>query len=1057
MINKTISCILNAKYIKNKLVLMALVMLMLMLNSLIITASPKGESTNSSTLQPITVTGTVTDESNLPLPGVYVVVQGTNQGTMTDAQGKYSLQVPGSDAKLVFSFIGFLSETVDVAGQALINVTLAQDIKAFEEVVVIGYGTISKQNVTGSVASMKGDVVRDIPTGNITYALQGRLAGVDMSQMSSRPGANMQIRIRGTRSLNASNDPLVVLDGIPFMGALSDIDPNSIKSIDILKDASATAVYGSRGANGVILVTTTKGSFSQKPSVSYNGYYGMKNIFAKYPMMDGPTFVAFREEALANTSPWTVNSADEDNSINTDWQDEVLQKGMVNSHDLAVIGGGENNSYSFGTGYYKETTVVPGQEFSRLSIRGSIDQQIGRFKFGLNTQNSYGTIEGESNNPMSNILSLTPITNPYNADRSIKHILNVGGNNYFNPLEIEDYGNKWTQERKAFATYNALYGEVKIFEGLKYHINLGLNYRKSDYGNYIGKGIVYNTETGDSQATIESELTTNWAVEHLLYYDKILNEKHAINAVAMYSAEQTTYNKSNVSAVGIPADFLQYYNLGQATGSKNINAANQDYWQRGLMSAMGRVVYTYDNKYMLTATVRADGSSVLAKGKKWHTYPAISAGWNIANESFMKNISALDQLKLRVGYGETSNQAIDPYATLGLLDIKYYNYGPAGGAANQYGYYVRELPNENLGWEYSQTWNFGIDFGIMNRISGSVEYYISKTNDLLLEQQLPYTSGVDGVFLSNVGETQNKGLEIALNANIIKSPNGFTWDFGLNVYANRNKITKLSSGETKSEANGWFVGEPIDVIFDYKKIGIWQTDDPMGNVADYEGATGQTGMIKVEYTGEYDENGRPTRVIGTADRQVLGKIDPDFQGGFNTRVGFKNLDLTIVGIFKSGGTLVSSIHAPSSYLNMNSGRRNNVDVDYWTPTNPTNKYPGPYKGMSGDNPKYGSTLAYFDAGYLKFRTISLGYNFSSKLLEKASIRKARIYATVQNPFVLFSPYTKETGLDPETNSPARDTQNQAAAANSTQPTRQLTVAYNTPATRNYLIGLSLTF
>lgn len=1027
---------------------MTLVGLLLILTSF---NNPTFAGVDETASQAIKVTGTVTDQDNVPLAGVYVVVESTKSGTITDADGKYSIEVPDANASLVFSYIGFVGQTVPVGGNTVLDIKMLSDVKALDEVVVIGYGTISKQNVTGSVASMKGDVMRDVPTGNMSYALQGRIAGVDMSQTSSRPGASMQIRIRGTRSLNASNDPLIVLDGIPFMGTLSDIDPNSIKSVDILKDASATAVYGSRGANGVILVTTNKGSKDQKATVSYNGYYGIKDIFAKYPMMDGPTFVDYRAHAVANGSPW-VNSTDEDNTLNTDWQDLVLQKGMVNSHDLSVMGGGEKNSYSFSTGYYKETTVVPGQEFSRLSLRGSIDQEIGKFKFGWNTQNSYGIIEGESNNPMGNLLSLTPITDPYNDDGTIKHVLNVGGNNYFNPLEIEDYGDKWTQQRKAFATYNALYGEVNIFDGLRYHVNVGVNYRKSDYGNYIGRGIVYNTETGDANASIESELTTNWAIENLLYYDKTIAGKHAISAVAMYSAEQTTYNKSAASAVGVPADFLQYYNLGQATGSKNINAADQRYWQRGLMSVMGRLVYSYDNRYMFTATVRADGSSVLAEGKKWHTYPALSIGWNVANESFMESISSLDMLKLRVGYGETSNQSVDPYQTLGLLGLKYYNFGTSN---NQYGYYVNSLKNENLGWEYQKTWNFGVDFGLLNRVSGSVEYYVQKTEDLLMSLALPYTSGVDGSYLANIGATENKGLEVALNANIIKNISGLSWDFGFNIYSNKNKITKLASGQNRDEGNGWFKGHPIDVIFDYKKIGIWQTNDELGDVTDFEGATGQTGMIKVEYTGDYTGDGRPTRVIGTADRQILGNIDPKFQGGFNTRVAYKNIDLTIVGIFKSGGTLVSSIHAPSSYLNMSSARRNNVDVDYWTTENPTNKYPGPWLGMSGDNPKYGSTLAYFKASYLKIRSMTVGYNFGSKILSKVNIQRARIYATVQNPFVFFSPYKKETGMDPETNSPARD--NQAVGTNSTQPTRQLTVAYNTPATRNYLIGLSLSF
>ena len=1003
------------------------------------------------------VTGVVNDENGESLPGVNVTVKGTTTGMATDMDGNFSITVPGADAVLVFSYIGYNPQEIPVGAQRRFTVTMTEMSSALSEIVVIGYGTQRRESVTGSVASIRGDAVRQVPSASISSSLQGRVAGVDMSQTSTRPGAEMQIRIRGTRSLNADNDPLVVLDGIPFMGRLSDINPSTIRSVDILKDASATAIYGSRGANGVILVTTDKGDPGRKATVSYSGYYGAKTLFSRFPMMNAKEYIAFKNAAQTNGSAYGINNigVDEDASGNTDtdWQDLTFQTGMATNHDIGITGGGAANAYSFGAGYYKESTVLPGQEYGRFSLRGSLEQEISRFKFGLTTQNTYSLTDGNTNNPMYQVLTLSALASPYDAQGNLRQTVRLaGGDEYRNPLLLKDAGDSWIDRTKTFASYNNLYGEVKFFEGLKYRINIGLNYRKTDYGNFVGEGSPYSGLSAPSTAAVENSLQTNWAVENLLYYDKTFAQKHTVNAVAMYSAEKTEYNSTRMSATDIPANYMQFYNIGLAIGDKVINANNQTYWARGLMSYMGRVAYAYDNRYMLTATIRSDGSSVLAKGSQWHTYFAVSGGWNIKNESFMQDKMAIDILKLRVGYGETSNQAISPYATRGGLGVVYYNYG-SSATANQYGYYVNTLPNNNLGWEFSRTTNIGIDFGFLNRFSGTLEYYVQNTRDILLQLNLPPTSGVDGSFWANIGKTQNKGLELSLNATIVQDNAGWNWDFGINIYGNRNKIVELASGVEKDEGNGWFKGYPIDVVFDYKKLGIWQTNDPMGDVTDYEGPNGKTGMIKVGYYGDYDSSGRPVRVIGADDRQILGSMEPKFQGGFNTRVSYKNVDLSIVGFFKSGGMLVSTLYGNSSYLNLLTGRRNNVKLDFWTPENPTNDAPGPNLIPSGDNVKYSSTLAYFDASFLKIRTISLGYNFESALLQKASIERARIYITAQNPFVMFSPYKNYSGMDPETNSPARENQ----ASGYLQPSRQLAVAFNTPSTRSYLIGLNVTF
>ena len=1007
-------------------------------------------------------TGRVADSQG-PLIGATVMEKGTNNGTVTDFDGNFSLNVK-SGATLVISYVGY--ETQEVKAGENLHVTLQEDGHIVNEVVVIGYGTQRREAVTGSVANIGGEKLNQIAATNAAQALQGRVAGVLMTQTGSKPGDEMQIRIRGQRSLSASNDPLIVLDGIPFMGQLSDINPADIKSMDILKDASATAIYGSRGANGVIIITTAKGNQGAPAKVSYNGYVSFKKVFHKYPMMDGPTFTKFRQYAGKYQ-----NSLDESDDTNTDWQDLYYQTGVSHNHDLSIAGGTNGGSYSFGAGYYHDESVVPTEGYNRVSIRGNFDQMVGKwFRFGLSTNTSYRKTEGVNN--IYNVLSTTPLASPYDADGNLKRYNSLPADDQVVVTKetVERDKDVWLSENKGIGTYNTLFGEVKCpwVEGLSYRINIGLNYRNSKSGSFTGTGINNKDANAVNSGSIYENQTRNWAVENLLTYDRSFG-KHNINVVGMYSAEETTYEQTGGSAQDIPADYFQYYALDKATGQANLTGYN--YWQSGLISWMGRVMYSYDNKYMISAALRSDASSRLAEGHKWHTYPAVSAGWNIAREEFMESTKSwLDNLKLRIGYGETSNQSISPYSTLGGLAIRNYNFGD--GTNYKAGYYVNALPNPDLGWEYSKTWNFGLDFSLFNgRLSGSLEYYTQKTNDILLDVSLPSTSGVSS-YTGNIGNTENKGWELTLNGIIIDNKNGWNWEAGINLYANRNKLTKLTgaldeNGEpAPDKGNRWFVGYPIDVIYDYEYDGLWNAEDVYEvTLADGTKTTnfeilepgGNLGMIKVKYNDDVlDANGVPTRAIGDDDRRVQS-MEPDLIGGFHTTVGYKGFDLNVIGAFQIGGKLISAIHSSNGYLNMMTGRRNNIDVDYWTESNTGAKYPKPGGIQSGDNPKYGSTLGYFDAGYLKIRAITLGYNFDNlKAVKDFGITRLRLYATVQNPFVLFSPFNNESGLDPETNSWAN--QNTAVAYSEYSGKHKMPiVGYNTPATRNFIFGVNVTF
>ena len=1006
-----------------------------------------------------TVKGIVRDQSGEAIIGATVKVLGGKGGAVTDNKGQYSIVAP-SGSILTVSYIGYLTKQIRLRGENTVDVVLMEDNTTLKDVVVIGYGTQRKESVTGSVANVSAEKLMENPSSNITQALQNRIAGVDMQQTNSQPGAEMRIRIRGQRSLTASNDPLIVLDGIPFLGQLSDINPSDIKSLDILKDASATAIYGSRGANGVIMVTTNKGSLDTPAKVTYNGYVNFKTLFNKFPMMEGEKYVQMRELAGKYT-----NGLDERDDVNTDWQDLFFENGVSHSHDITVSGGTQTGTYSFGGSYNHDEGVIPTQAFNRFTLRANLEQKIGNYvRVGLSTTNTYNTKEGTQLG-VYNALNMSPITDPYNADGSLKRVVHLGSDDIFVLTKdvVKENEERWRQDTNTLATYNSIFGEIECpwVKGLKYRLNLGLNYRGTEVGGFTGKGFNSVNEKELSSASRQNQVYKNYAVENVLSFDRTFNDKHQLNLVGMFSAEQTRYTQTYMSGRNVP-DYFQYYNIGAATQDITVNPDWNNYWQAGLISWMGRVMYSYDNKYMISAAVRADASSRLASGHQWHTYPAVSLGWNIAKEKFMENLTWIDNLKIRAGYGQTANQAIAAYTTLGSLGTTKYNFGPTDFAT---GYYPSTLANKELGWEYSETYNYGIDFSFFNgRLSGTFEYYTMETKDVLNNVNLPGTAGVSS-YTANIGKTRNRGFEASINGIIIDKKNGWTWEAGVNISLNRNKLVKLASGEGgRDEYNGWFEGYPIDVLYDYVKVGLWNNDDSDWQYFETMEPGGNEGMIKVK-GGRYTEaeqkagtipegkNVGDPRAVGPQDREVIS-LEPDFTGGFNTRIAYKNIDLNIIGAFQCGGKLISTLYGGSGYLNLLTGRRGNVDVDYWTPENKGADFPRPGGIQSGDNQKYASTLGIFDGGYLKIRNITLGYNFSGAWMKKAGLSSLRLYAAVQNPFIISSEYYSMSGLDPEPNSLSNQGQFHATQIGGhALPV----VGTNAPTTRNYLIGLNLSF
>ncbi|MBL0744539.1 SusC/RagA family TonB-linked outer membrane protein [Chryseolinea lacunae] len=996
------------------------------------------------------VSGKVIDNEGVGMPGVNVLLKNSTTGTTTDADGRYVLSIPESaqNPVLVFSFIGFDSQEQTVAGRSAIDVSLAPNIQALNEVVVVGYGTAKKSDVTGALVRVDEQTLREVPTSNVGLALQGRAAGVTLDRTSSRPGAGMQIRVRGTRSLGAAdagnNDPLIVVDGIPFSGTINDINPDEIAAIDVLKDASATAIYGSRGSNGVILISTKRGKVG-KPQLTYDGYYGVSSAIEKYGLFNGPEYAAFRTASGYNgataADPLKGFTTDEQASFNagtqTDWQDEVYKKGFITNHNVGLSGGVENTQYSIGAGYFKETTVLPGQAFSRYSLRATLDQKVGeRIKIGLNTLNSVNITDGENANPMFQVITLSPLYRAHNADGSINELPATGSidNTTRNPLLI--YNNDlWKQQRKRLRTFNSLYGEVKLTEGLRYRLNVGLDYFTDTFGDYRGSNTPFQNGA-ISTAQIRDETNWSYTLENLLIYDKTFAEKHKLNFTGLFSVQELENSSSTFNMSDILADPVQYTNPSLAN---TFNSATGTYSRWGLLSYMGRVNYNYNDRYLLTVTARADGSSRLAEGNKWFYYPAAALAWNVHNETFMENVTALSNLKLRLGIGKTSNQAIAPYSSLGQLTRVPYNFGTTG----LYGLLVQNVPNPGLSWEFTTTANIGLDFGLLrNRITGSIEFYQQKTSDILQNRTLPVTAGIPGAYAQNIGKTENKGIEVTLSSVNIESKNsgGFGWTTELNYFRNREEITYLADGATQDINNGWFVGQPVDVIYDYKKIGIWQTEEATAAAA-FDGS--KAGYIKIA-----DIN--PNGVADPADRTIIGSLQPKWQGGMTNRFTYKGFDLSIVMFARVGGMLVSTLYQsnPSFPISTLEGRRNGPKVDYWTPDNPTNDYPKP-ASLGNDN-KYGSTLGYFDATFLKVRSINLGYKLPDSWLGRTGLSSVRIYVAANNPFkAFFSPYVDAGGLDPEATG--------RGSAAQTGWGQRLTVQPNTPLTRSFIVGLSIKY
>ena len=899
--------------------------------------------------------------------------------------------------------------------------------------------------------------------------MQGRAAGLEIQRVGTRPGAGAVIRIRGERTINGSNDPLIVLDGIPYEGGnLNDINPDEVASVDILKDASATAIYGSRGSNGVILITTKKGRPGEA-RLSYNGYAGSVSVRNRYNVFNAQEYVAMRDLGNNASAPYLAEElAGKAKGISTDWQDLMYKTGFVTDQNLSVSGGSTGGTtYSLGGGYYKETTVLPGQDFERYTLRASIDAKVGkRFRLGLMTMNNLSFTNGSQfNNPMFPLLTLSPLMEPYDATGKI--VLSPTGNTtdrvtQYNPLYLKENEGQWVDKVRRLRTFNNLFAEYQIISGLKYRFNLGLDYRlqENDQFRSSDKPLApsYFRPKQGNTASVNNAEGYGYTLENIITYDKTIG-RHKFTVTGLYSYQEDHTHNTSVSKDSIDEDFIQFYNLGQANAANSVKPiVSGSETSFALESYMLRLNYSFNDRYLLTLTERIDGSSRLAPGNKYHQYPAASFGWNISSEKFMERFKFLDNLKLRVGVGQTSNQSVAPYASLGLVSPYNYQYSnpaaPGGTIRYNYGpttivtgYNLVTLPNPKLDWEYTKTVNVGVDFSLFKgRVTGSLEWYKAHTNKILYGISLPPTSGVNGSYTTNLGEMENKGLEFTLSTVNLRLPNGFTWSTDLNLFGNRNKLLKINDGFKDIIESQLFIGQPITAIYDYNKIGIWQLNE----AAQAAVFGNQPGDIKLE-----DLN-KDNKIDANNDRKIIGSGQAKIQGGITNRFAYKNFDFSFVMYARFGGTLVSQLHQPfAAYTNLTDGVRNAIKTNYWTPTNPSNDFPiANFTSRARPITTDGSTLGYYDASFIKLRSINLGYTFASRLATKLKIQSFRSYVAVQNPWVLYSPYMRDAGgVDPE----ATGTGNQGIQNPGNLSGRALTIGLNTPPTVTFNVGFNVTF
>jgi len=967
------------------------------------------------------ITGVVVDDSNTPIPGVTIVLKGSTTGTITSVDGSYSITANDIQKDvLTFSFVGFETKEVKIAGQKVINVQLKTSTLEVEEVVAIGYGVVKKRDLTGSVASVKADVISKTASSNAMQAMQGRVPGLDIQQSSGQAGAGLNINLRGARSITATNSPLIMVDGVDY-GSTLDLNPTDIESMEVLKDASSTAIYGTKGANGVIIITTKRGK-AGKTKVSLNSYLS-SNTAANVPqVMFGLTEVNRRIDAerykrdlllvtagtgtwgdskvaasdvlgssAANSLPYTEMDIYNDGSY-TNWADIILRNGLTQNYEVAVSGGNEKTNFNLSLGTMYEAGLLRKDQMDRYNVKTNIDHKISNiFKVGTSLLYTYKN-QDQRTNVFGQALKMTSIAHPYDADGNIIFKPSPTYEAHANPLLDEVDGN-FQHNIESTRFFGNAYMEITPMKNLLFKSMLALDRTDSRDGLYQDYQSVGRLQgASGSYISVENRVHTGYTWENTLNFNSSFgNSKHNLTALLGHSSTQGVTEYRGVNGNTAAEHYYQssFYDLSKIT----VPVLSNGYTKSSMLSFFGRANYRFMDKYLLTASIRADGSSVLAKGHQWGYFPSVAVAWRMKEESFLKNTSWLENLKLRASWGLSGNAAVDPYGTLTTVSnsstfpVYYYLNGKeySGNIPNTFG-------NENLTWEKTAALNFGLDFGILkNRISGSIDVYFSNTYDLLYMRSLPASNVFPNV-LDNIGKTKGSGVELGLNTLIVDSKD-FKWDVNWTAAFYKDEITSLSGGITKNITGrtGQIIGEPVSIFYDYQAEGCWGTGEFVTYKADWltrhpggtMTMTGDPGTIKLL---DVDDDGKLT----DADKRVYNR-SPKAVLGMNNTFSYKDLSLSVLIYARLGGYLSYDFNSLVTYDGSNWG-----DVDYWTPENQKAKFPTP--GNNSNWSTYGSAAQYEDASYIKIKDITLSYNLPKKLISKAGIGNIKFYGTLKNYF-----------------------------------------------------------
>jgi TonB-linked SusC/RagA family outer membrane protein len=975
------------------------------------------------------VTGKITDNAGKPLDGVTVQVKGTKIVTATNAEGTFSLNAPSGNSVLIFTSVGFTSREVPIENKGQVNVTMSAADNAMDQVVVIGYGAVKKKDVTGAVTGINEKEIKSRPVADALQAMQGKVAGVDISS-TERPGTVGTINIRGVRSLTASNSPLYVVDGIPLMtGGIEYINPNDIESIDVLKDASATAIYGSRGANGVVIVTTKQGK-AGKTSLNLNLSTTAEELVDRQDMFNAADYITFRRWAkyylnpttrppgdqptiandkdifLATSDPsawaniakgWESGTWDGSKVPTTDWRGMVTQTGITKNLNVSVSGGSEKAKAYASFGYLNNTGTQKGQSFKRYNANVNVEVNATKwFSFGSNITVAYSVQEyGQSRTGATTVSSsasiyesaraLFPYAVPY--DSLGNRIINPGGD-----IAFKNVAEEWTlnqDQRTTLRAFGSFYGQVDfgtiypLLKGLKYRVNFGPDFSTYRDGTYIDANSVISS--GSSSASLNKQQTFSYTLDHLIYYNKSIG-RHDFGLTLLSSQTKFKNDSSYIAANGIAFGSQKWNALSKSyIPATNLTAYASGLTENQLQSLMARINYSFNDKYLLTVSARRDGASMLAEGHKYSWFPSMAIAWKMNDENFMKNATWVNDFKLRFGVGVTGNSAINPYATQGAVTSLFYPYTTTitAGAIPSL-----TFANQTLGWEKTTQYNVGIDFSVLNRrISGSLDLYKSKTTDLLMQMSIPTVTGYTTTY-ANVGQTANKGIDLSLTTANIRSKN-FNWTTNASISWQKDEIVTLSNGKQDDINNNWFIGQSIGMIYGYKSAGIWHPEDS----ATYKlyGKQFSAGNAR-----PVDVNG-DTVIDANRDRVLIGNSRPRWIVGMTNTITYKNFEFSIFlygrlkYMYNTGGEAQTA-------------RGTQRVINYYNDNNTNAEYQKPIYG-EGSGDQYFVVLGYKNASFIKIRNISLGYSLDGKALKLNAISNLKAYVQIANPGMLFSKIT----------------------------------------------------